>query len=538
MESSTQVDATFFSSGTDALSTFQNNSRIALRRLFQAGPQAKHHDTVHENSDDASHWSESESESSEEAPSPPPVSRVIPHSIYYWNHPRRKLLDLPPEIIEHIAVSLREPRCLRLVDMAALYISDRYSDFSDARFHLSALNKTCWQLRLATQRILYRNIQLDVTGWKGRKHTAWPAASLRLLLRTLDERPDLARYIHVAALDFPLSANSIEIEQALEKFLVVTPSLKFFCLAQCPLAFWDHKIDRLKGFATSFAPGILPSVLEDLASLEELHLRDSHVMALSGTLPRHKIQRVRMDSSHADASAYFARVLSIFGAILKDLDVRYIGGLQQPSPLFLHDGTAAAYPHRGGQNLRSLRLDNISVLTHVSSAYAHILRGLPVLETLHVTHHKPFAPSAFHMLPASLDTLTASHYYGLWASEKIKDGFLSAFATCVEMSPREILRVEGASRAKQEEPSQGVVMKRKEREAREKKEKEADERLDIKPVADVCRTEGIRCDEVKDAAGPFIRVFFGKRPTGPEWTVKIPEPPEEDDESGSEDEEA
>ncbi|KAF7297298.1 Yae1-N domain-containing protein [Mycena indigotica] len=528
MESSNQIDATFFSSSVgalNALSSIRNHSRVALSNFLTTTVSEKHEQNAGEQSDDdtPSRWSESDSESSDDgAPSPKPIPRAIPPPLHYWDTPRRKLLDLPLEIIEHIAYSLREPKCSRLMDMAALYISDRYHDFSEARHPLSALTSTCWFLRSALERVLYRNIQLDLTGWKGLKHTAWPAASLKLLLQTLETRPELASYIHVAALDFPLTADSVVIEEALDKLLSATTNLKFLCLAQCPLAFWDHRIKHIKGFATSFAPGILPSILEDLSSLEELHLRDSHVMSLNGSLPRHKIRRARMDSSHEHASAYFCRLLTIFGATLLDLDVRFIGGLQQRSPLFLADRFGAKNSHFGGQNLRFLRLDNISVLSNVSSTYAHILRGLPSLEMLHVTHHAPLAPSALGMLPASLRVFTTSEYYGLWTAEKAKDGFLTAFAACIEMRPREIVRVEGSSGVKTGEP-QGITMKlsKKEREAKEKRDKERDAKLDIAPVMTVCVAEGLPFNEVEDAAGPFVRVFFGKRPIGPEWAVHV-----------------
>nr|GAT60450.1 predicted protein [Mycena chlorophos] len=531
MEASTQTDAVFFSSGTVALTANVLNTVNAgtktLRRLIAAA--TKPHQDPAQQEDNASEaaspsrWSEADSESSDESATPEPTPRAIHPSLFYWNRPRRKLLDLPLEIIEHIALSLREPRCLNQMDEAALYISDRYHAFSEARHPLSALTRTCWTLRNALERILYRNIQLDMTGWKGRKHTGWPAGSLRLLLRTLEARPDLARFIHVAAIDYPLTSDAADLEDGLKRFLAATPYLKFICLAQCPLAFWDHRIWHLKGFATAFAPGILPSVLEDLTSLDEVHLRDSQVMSLNGSLPGHNIRRVRMDSSHENAALYFARLLTIFRSTLVDLDVRFIGGLQQRVPLFLNLGNAA-YLHSGGHNLRYLRLDNVSVLSHLESGYAFTLRGLPALETLHVTHHAPFAPAAFSMLPPSLSILTASQYYGLWASERVKEGFPAAFGQAISMSTREILRVEGSGVVLEQPPSSSPRKRKKsgseEEEEKEKEKKERERKLDIRPVVEACKLEGILCDEVMDAAGPFLRVFFGRRPIGPEYFVK------------------
>ncbi|KAJ7495667.1 hypothetical protein B0H11DRAFT_2227185 [Mycena galericulata] len=49
------------------------------------------------------------------------------------------------------------------------------------------------------------------------------------------------------------------------------------------------------------------------AALRDLHLCDSQIIALSGTLPAHQLQGVHVDSSYENASAHFARVLTICG---------------------------------------------------------------------------------------------------------------------------------------------------------------------------------------------------------------------------------
>ncbi|KAF8199904.1 hypothetical protein K438DRAFT_1758966 [Mycena galopus ATCC 62051] len=191
----------------------------------------------------------------------------------------------------------------------------------------------------------------------------------------------------------------------------------------------------LRGFATTFAPGILPSLLEQLSNLRDLHLRDCHVMALHGELPSHNLQRVRLDSSHEYASAHFGRVLTICADSVHELDLSESGFVIRA----------------GGSALRTLRLDNISVLSHLSSGYAHLLRDLPVLKYLHVSHHAPFAADAFSMLPASLCSLLASEYYGLWTPEPAKKGFIAALAGCISASSKEIARVEGSIGKKPDE---------------------------------------------------------------------------------------
>ncbi|KAJ6498840.1 hypothetical protein C8R45DRAFT_1210739 [Mycena sanguinolenta] len=488
-------------------------NRLALRSLYFSSKTCgdKKSDSEGE-SEDEDRSSDSESSSS----GTPPKSAVAtsiptrynfytrPSNLYYWNPPRIELLDLPVEILENIADKIRDPKCALLMDVAALYISEKYSDFSEARFALSALSKVCSKLRTIVERILYRDIQLDFTGWKGRKHTGWPAGSLRLLLRTLKERPELGRFIYIAAVDFQLgSTDSKALETGLEEFLQLTPKLSHLFLSQCPVALWDLPIERLKGFATTYAPGILPSLLEQLTNLQDLHLRDCHVMALQGELPPHNLQRIRLDSSHEYASAHFARVLNICNDSVHDLDVRFIGGLQLPAPSFFIETDFAVRPAGGA--LRTLRLDNISVLCHLASGYAHLLRDLPVLEHLHVSHHAPFAADAFSMLPPSLLSLVASEYYGLWVHESTKKGFVSALAGCITVSSKEIARVEGSSG------------------------KKADERLNLLPVVEACKTEQILCDSIEDASA-FVRIFFGTK-----VSIENGNTNEEDDEASFQD---
>ncbi|KAJ7761076.1 hypothetical protein B0H16DRAFT_1719770 [Mycena metata] len=487
---SSKSDANYFATGSTGLSVLSNRikSRLALRRLQFAGKAEVHKpDAPDEDSESENEWSDSESSSSDATPKTNftvPFTRRRPSNLYYWSRPRVELLDLPIEIIEHIAASIRDSKC-PLMDTAALYISERYSDFSTARFSLSALSQASSGLRNAVERILYRNIQLDFTGWKGRKHTAFPAGSLRLLLRTLKERPQLGRYIYVAALDYQLSTESGALERGLEDFLALTPNLTHLFLSQCPVAIWGFPVDHLVGFATTFAPGILPSLLEHLPVLQDLHLRDCHVMALAGALPSHKLRRIRLDSSHEYASAHFARVLTICGDSVHTADVRFIGGLQLRAPFFLPSDTTFAQCG-GGSAIRTLRLDNISVLAHLSSGYAHLLKELPALEHLHLSHHAPFAADAFSMLPGCLQSLTASAYYGLWTAEPAKTGFLPALASCISMSTREIARVEGSRGAR------------------------FDEGLELEPVMSACKTERISCQNV-EAVEPFVTVLFGTK---------------------------
>ncbi|KAG6855996.1 hypothetical protein H0H87_008574 [Tephrocybe sp. NHM501043] len=353
-------------------------------------------------------------------------------------------LDLPIEILEHIATCLRHPELI--LHSASRYIDDRYSDFSDARFTLSAYSKSCSTVRSVVERILYRDVQLDFTGWKGRKHTKWPAGSLKLLLRTLKTRPQLGRYIHTAALDYQLSTDSKALEDGLEEFLELTPNLKTLYLGQCPLALWNFSHIKITTFATTFAPGIMPSILNHFPKLENLYLRDCHIMGFTPDLPPHKLKTVRLDSNHDHAAAHFSRALILCSNTVESLDIRFIGGLLHQSPNFTP--RLQSIPPAPATNLRCLRLDNISVFSHLNSAYTQILQTLSSLEHLHVTHHSCFETRAFTALPPRLRRFTSSEYYSCWESRPLDVGpyernkdFMIAFAGCIVASDKKISQV-------------------------------------------------------------------------------------------------
>ncbi|CAK5265427.1 unnamed protein product [Mycena citricolor] len=490
------------SSGTVRSLSHQIKGRINMRRHFRlsfdphapddsddeeeeeeeenAGVVSDEEEYTTSDSDMSSSSAASEARTLEAAHAP---SREMSPNIYQWNKPRTGLLDLPLELIEHIATSIRQSRSLSVMDAGAYFVADKYHDFAEARFSLSSLTKVNKFLRSALERLLYRNILVDFSSWKGRKHTAWPAGSLVLLLQTLHERPELGTYVHIAAVDFQNCTDGKRIEDALQLFLLRCPNLNHLFLSQCPVAFWTWTapISRLTGFATAFAPGILMTLFPSLSSLRDLHLRDCHVMALQGPLPSHNIKRLRLDSSHEDASAHFNRVLTICADSVTELQVRFIGGLQLRAPRF----TERAFIRPGGDKIHTLRLDNLSVLSHPASGYAQLLRDMPALEHLHLSHHGVFARNAFRALPDSLTSLTVSEYYGLWASEHSKKGFVAGLAQSVLTSGLPIARVEGANVRKKEE---------------------------MKPLIDACREREILFEKIgKAAADDFIRVIFGRR---------------------------
>ncbi|KAG6809931.1 hypothetical protein H0H92_014035, partial [Tricholoma furcatifolium] len=420
-----------------------DNRRYTLRAIPKLG-----------RGEDDTGGTDSEEDLEEDSRSAGPNAKALKTRHDYADHdaspPRVKLLDLPIEILEHVATSLRRP--VPVLEAASRYIDDRFSDFAKARFALSAYSKTCSTLRPVVERVLYRDVQLDFTRWKGRKHTKWPAGNLPLLLRTLEARPQLGRYINAAALDFQLSTKSPKseaLEDGLERFLELTPYLKTLFLEQCPLALWNFPPLNITTFATTFAPGIIPSILTHFPKLQNLYLRDCGIMVFMTDLPKHNLKTIRLDSNHEHAAAHLSRAAMLCSNTVEHLDIRFIGGLLHQSPNFTpkvaHIGPSPA------TNLRSLRLDNISVFSHLDTAYIQVLQSLVALEHLHVSHHSYFAIDAFRELPPRLCRLKASQYYGCWEippnpePDKRNRAFMVGFADNIVMADSKISRVVGSS---------------------------------------------------------------------------------------------
>lgn len=110
---------------------------------------------------------------------------------------------MPPEIIEEIAENLSFETTLPLDECNAIdmYFEDAFTEVSTARIDLSSFSQVCFAVREPVERILYRNIQLECSEWEGFEGPSL-AGSLRLFLRTLDQRPQLGRLVRSAALDW------------------------------------------------------------------------------------------------------------------------------------------------------------------------------------------------------------------------------------------------------------------------------------------------------------------------------------------------
>jgi len=290
--------------------------------------------------------------------------------------------------------------------------------------------------------------------------------------------------VHGASLDYQLCSESGPLDLGLEQFLTMTPNLKTLFMAQCPLVLWDMPPLNISTFATTFAPGILPSILEQFPRLQNIHLRDCHVMSFSLDLPKHNLRTIRFDSSHDHAVAHFARALTLCFDTVHHLDIRFIGGFLQPTPFF--SPRSSSLKCSSNTNLRSLRLHNISVFSNIGSAYAQLLQNLPALQELHVSNHMCFDSSAFSILPPSLQKLTVSDYYGYWEMRREdadNNAFLLALAKSINMSPRKMTHVIASNGRRWNA-------------------------YDLSPVAAACKFEDIKYSDVDEKDG-FVQILCG-----------------------------
>ncbi|KAF7342073.1 Yae1-N domain-containing protein [Mycena venus] len=98
------------------------------------------------------------------------------------------LVRLPEEIVDAITECMRYPIYPRFETTEA-FLNEGRTGFSVARFSLSSFSKVCKALRMTVERMLYRDIHVDIIGWTRhghsseiQKHPMWPAACLRLFV--------------------------------------------------------------------------------------------------------------------------------------------------------------------------------------------------------------------------------------------------------------------------------------------------------------------------------------------------------------------
>lgn len=326
---------------------------------------------------------------------------------------------MPVEVIEHIAEALCVP-IYPSDEENYVYLGDFCTDFSGTRYDLSALSQVSSSVRSPVERVLYRTIQLDLLGWDGvsvpLKAQHFTGGSLRLLLNTLDKRPELGRLIRTVAIgwfDSSLTAGEVGLaEQGLQKFLRYSPRVaKLMIATMPPCQVVEHfSCSNLTSFATRLTSSKtreqLQAILRQFPCLKQLHVLGFSSPRDASIMHPHRLEWLGLDGPHQNIAATLLQALKLCSGTVKYLTLRMAdkktGNYNQPplAPLTLPEGLA----------LRSLHMDRMNILYHSKCVAAQILQSVP-LHHLHLSGIVPLTPEGWAKLPRTLRSLTISGFY-------------------------------------------------------------------------------------------------------------------------------
>jgi len=304
---------------------------------------------------------------------------MIPSSLPY----ELSLESLPLEIIEEIAEQLSfgtTPYC-NPVDM---YFEDGFTDVSTTRFDLSSFSKVCFAVREPVERILYRNVQLDFSGWTGFEQSQSPsmAGSLRLFLRTLDERPQLGWFVRSATLDCVFrSMMQNLVEEGLVHFMKHCSNLQRLLIARLPD---DAVLEKFGGcslvtLGTSYWQRPIATLLTIFPKLQNLCLNYPAPQHFSQKIPYHNLTTLILIVDGDDPTLCFAQVLELCGTTVRDLT------LTLPDKLS-HSDKLSSLSSDAGANLQTICLRDFNIFSSPRSGVTRLLSRLPALRHLDMGH--------------------------------------------------------------------------------------------------------------------------------------------------------
>ncbi|KAF5365351.1 hypothetical protein D9758_005381 [Tetrapyrgos nigripes] len=361
------------------------------------------------------------------------------------------LAHLPTEIIEQIAERLCYPVLPNYVHNED-FLNEGRTIFSATRFHLSAWINAARRTCINT------------------KHYAHPAASLPLLLRTLDQRPELAEFIRGVDLRWCEDDND-DNESYLEtrRFLWMCERLDRLSVDSLSWTFIERVLAPSPDSLSRSALGIstfstscesrymelLPTLFPRLLSLQ-VHLHGQRPPSRESELPispnldttftsRRKLLRLRVklhvpaDAPDAVFSSLTSRVLSLASTSVENL---YVEG--RPT---LNNEAAPVLPTIHPPNCRNIRhlclrdIDPFSTPSadpHHRSGVSSIPSELPLTCLSSLTHlllirPRRLYPKAFSLLPPSVKTVSFSAY-GVDSKKSSKDSktdFISSVVTAL-----------------------------------------------------------------------------------------------------------
>jgi hypothetical protein len=378
------------------------------------------------------------------------------------------LTDLPIELIGEIAVNVRYPTSDGIWEDAEAFLLDYYTSFTSRRKDISALSQTCSFVRKPVERILYQDVHLDFSGWHklcaredsndsgdpendsddmwcGSSPKDWPG-SLPLLLRTLDQRPDLRIYVRSALLgwfgEHISSISPMDLSRkhgAMIQLFERCPRLQRLAIPDLPPIEVIAKLSaaQITTLACRYHPFRVPAMVEKLPLLRNLHCVDSerwnHPSSPPSTVPRHNLTILELHGEGNDEMAFFIQALELCTVSVQELRITY-----RKDKATIGIAVPCLNPNVG-KSIVTLRIKGLCaskglcILNRTGSEIGQIFHNLPALQHLHLTHHLPLTPESFTPLPRGLRSLTLSNC-GIagWGDRYTRDDYIRALVYCLQ----------------------------------------------------------------------------------------------------------
>ncbi|KAJ7216484.1 hypothetical protein GGX14DRAFT_604889 [Mycena pura] len=316
--------------------------------------------------------------------------------------------QLPEEIIENIV------ECLRYPVHPQFEATERFLKEGASRFYLSAFSKVCKSIRCTVERLLYRDIHVDIIGWTRhiqsydtQKHPMWPAGCLRLLLRTMKGRPELGLFVRSIAVRW----SELSPETVLEsfEFLRQCPGLHSLAFSSLPDALLSvlHSMNLpITSFGAVLPAASVSRVIGMFPRLRNLHLH-IHGQPSSMSIPDHGITELTLKLVDFDVP-----LLQFAFAVPRPGHVRNLY-LEVKDTQSARNAIAFPRPTTSMQaSVEQLTLKNIDPFTPTKcNGDLHFsLTEMITLHHLHVMRPSLLPASAFECLPPHLRTITFSDY--------------------------------------------------------------------------------------------------------------------------------
>ncbi|KAJ7481723.1 hypothetical protein FB451DRAFT_1236951 [Mycena latifolia] len=350
------------------------------------------------------------------------------------------LVQLPEEVVEYIAECMRYPIHPRL-EATEAFLNEGRTRFSIARFSLSAFSQVCRYIRLTVERLLYRDIHVDIIGWTchiqsydTQKHPTYPAGCLRLLLRTFEARPELRRFVRSVDLRWCEHQLSLQTLQEQLQFLGLCPGLQSLSVSTLPESLLEQ-LESLNLQITSFAAlspaANLSRIIRMFPSLKNLHLH-IHGDPFSFAIPDHSISSLHLKL--VGGRDVQDRLLELAFKVPRH-DVRdfYLEGKNTrntcPRPT---TSMRACVQHLRLKNIDPFQAVRINGVDYSPLAEMTALRHLHVMRPFLLPAH------AFSFLPPNLRSLTFSDYAldSKMSSADSKSCFIHSIVECLKANPQ------------------------------------------------------------------------------------------------------